>query len=147
MPQTPVNPNMPQTGPGAGYPDASQMPEINGTQDAQMKAIAQGAPHPVVGALATLGKFILDNGGSDPNSPLKMLLQALIEEIQKLGPAAIGAKGGPTPPAGPTPPPTPGTSPGAGAPPANPMDRTIGNFAGGAGGQDMNAGPGAKLFV
>ena len=130
-------PNMPQ----GGYPDAAQMPEVNGTADAQAQAIAQGAPHPVIAALQTIGKFVLTQ---PKDSPITMLFKALLEEIGKVGQG--GGAPGPvaSAPVGAVP---PSPAPGAPAGPTPPMDRPIGAFAGGSGGQDINAAPGAKLFV
>ena len=160
---TPQSPNMPQTGPGAGYPDASVMPEINGQADAQAKAIAQGSPNPIITSLSTIGDFIKKTAGGDQNSPLIIIFKALIEEIQKVAGGGTGGSSPPVPgkpnvPGAGAPPAGAGAPPaGAGAPPAGagapnapqngPMNRTIGNFAGGSGGQQINAAPGAKLFV
>ena len=140
MPDIQQAPNMPSVGPGAGYPDAAQMPEINGQADQQAKAMADGAPNPVISALQTIGKFVMTQ---PKDSSITMLFKALLEEIGKVGQGGQDAQ----PPAPGAAPQTPPAMPGAPAGATPPMERPIGAFAGGPGGQDVNSAPGAKLFV
>ena len=141
MPDIQQAPNMPSVGSGAGYPDASQLPEVNGQADQQAKAMADGAPNPVISALQTIGKFVMTQ---PKDSPIQMLFKALLEEIGKVGQGGAAPSPVASAPAGSVPPPP---APGAPAGATPPMERPIGAFAGGPGGQDVNSAPGAKLFV